>query len=54
MHDFDDTIEFTNRMRVENNLRGFEWDDVIKNTSLREKDLLWAKFPTDEDYRKIR
>ena len=52
MYDFNDTVEFTNRMRHEYNLRGFEWSDVIKNTLLKEKDMLWAKFPTDEDYRK--
>ena len=52
MYDFNDTVEFTNRMRVEYDLRGYEWNDVIKNTSLREQDMLWAKFPTDEDYRK--
>ena len=52
MYDLNDTVEFTNRMRVEYDLRGYEWNDVIKNTSLREQDMLWAKFPTDEDYRK--
>ena len=54
MYDFNDTVEFSNRMRVEDMCRGFEWNDVIKNTSLTEKDMLWAKFPTDEDYRKNR
>lgn len=52
MYDFNDIVEFTNRLRVEHNLRGYEWNDVIKNTSLTEKDTMWAKFPTDEDYRK--
>ena len=52
MYDVNDMVEFTNRMRVEHNLRGFEWNDVIKNSSLTEKDMLWAKFPTDEEYRK--
>ena len=52
MYDLNDTVEFTNRMRVEYDLRGYEWNDVIKNTSLKEKDMLWAKFPSDEDYRK--
>ena len=37
MYDFNDTVEFTNRMRVEYTLRGFEWKDVIKNTLLKKK-----------------
>jgi len=52
MYDVNDMVEFTNRMRVEHNLRGYEWNDVIKNSSLKEKDMLWAKFPTDEEYKK--
>ena len=51
MYDVNDMVEFTNRMRTEHNLRGFEWKDVIKNSSLSEKDMLWAKFPSDEEYR---
>ncbi len=50
MYDVSDMVEFTNRMRVEHNLRGYEWEDVIKNSDLREQDMLWAKFPTDEEY----
>ncbi len=52
MYDVDDMVEFTVRMRNEYALRGYEWNDVIKNTSLKEKDMLWAKFPSDEDFRK--
>lgn len=47
----DDFPEFTRRMRLENNLRGFDWNDMIdKEENIREKDLLWAKFPTDQEY----
>ena len=52
MYDVNDMVEFTNRMRVEHNLRGFEWNDVIKNSSLTEKDMSGLNFPTDEEYRK--
>ncbi len=52
MYDVNDMVEFTNRMRTEHCLRGFEWSDVIKNSTLSEKDMLWAKFPTDDEYRK--
>ena len=41
-----------NRMRVEHNLRGYEWNDLLKNSDLSEKDMLWAKFPSDENVRK--
>ena len=50
MYDVSDMVEFTNRMRNEHNLRGYEWEDVIKNSDLREQDMLWAKFPSDEEY----
>ena len=52
MYDVNDMVEFTNRMRVEHNLRGFEWNDLIKNSELTQKDMLWAKFPSDESVRK--
>ncbi len=50
MYDVNDMVEYTKRMHVEHNLRGFQWNDVIKNTNLTEKDMSWAKFPTDEEY----
>ena len=52
MYDVNDMVEFTIRMRNEYALRGYEWSDVIKNSSLKQKDMLWAKFPSDEDFRK--
>jgi len=52
MYDVNDMVEFTNRMRIEHNLRGYEWKDLIKESKISEKDMLWAKFPSDEDYRK--
>jgi len=52
MYDVNDMVEFTNRMRVEHNLRGYEWNDLLKNSDLSEKDMLWAKFPSDENVRK--
>ncbi len=51
MYDVNDMVEFTNRMRVEHNLRGYEWNDLLKNSELEEKDMLWAKFPSDETIR---
>jgi N-acetyl sugar amidotransferase len=47
----DDFVEFSARVRHEHDLRGFEWYDMLKDPQepLREKDLSWAKYPSDED-----
>ena len=47
----EDYVEFSNRDRHENSLRGFEWYDFIndKEDHLTEKDFGWAKYPSDED-----
>lgn len=44
----DDFVEFSARVRHEHDLRGYEWYDFIKH-GLREKDMLWAKYPSDEE-----
>lgn len=51
MYSANDFVEFTSRMRHEHALRGFEWSDLISDEQdyLTEKDLLWAKYPTDEE-----
>ena len=45
----DDYPEFTNRFRQDHALRGYEWSDLInlENDKLSEKDMLWAKYPSD-------
>jgi N-acetyl sugar amidotransferase len=45
----DDYPEYTNRFRHDHALRGYEWSDLInfKNEKLSEKDMLWAKYPSD-------
>lgn len=46
----DDFVEFSMRTRHEHALRGFEWYDMLKHdSSLRESDLLWAKYPSDKE-----
>ncbi len=47
----EDVVEFSNRSRHENSLRGFEWYDFIndKDDKLTEKDFSWAKYPSDEE-----
>jgi N-acetyl sugar amidotransferase len=45
----DDFVEFSARTRHEHALRGFEWYDLIGQEGLVEKDLMWAKYPEDEE-----
>ncbi|MBE20311.1 MAG: LPS biosynthesis protein [Gammaproteobacteria bacterium] len=60
MHSYNDFVEFTAKYRKEHALRGYDWDDFTdkgleklgfegKYEQLREKDLLWAKYPSDDD-----
>lgn len=48
MYGPDDFVEFSARVRHEHDLRGFEWYDML-DSGLREKDMIWAKYPTDEE-----
>ena len=48
MYSPDDFVEFSARVRHETDLRGFEWYDMLEH-GLKEKDMLWAKYPEDED-----
>jgi N-acetyl sugar amidotransferase len=51
MYDPDDFVEFSARVRHEHDLRGFEWYDMLGDPQdpLTEKDVLWAKYPADEE-----
>ena len=50
MHEPDDFVEFSARSRHEHSLRGFEWYDMLDDQEkLEAKDLLWAKYPDDQD-----
>jgi N-acetyl sugar amidotransferase len=51
MHDIDDEVEFNARMRHEHSLRGYEWENLISlpPENLTEQDLLWAKYPSDDE-----
>jgi N-acetyl sugar amidotransferase len=50
MFEPDDFVEFSARVRHEHDLRGFEWHDMLNDPieRLSEKDLSWAKYPSDE------
>jgi N-acetyl sugar amidotransferase len=51
MYGPDDFVEFSARVRHEHALRGYEWFDFIKSKKekLRDIDMIWAKYPSDEE-----
>ena len=51
----DDFVEFSARMRHEHGLRGFEWNNFLDDEKdrLNEKDMIWAKYPTDAEIIKL-
>lgn len=53
MHSYKDMVEYTTRYRKEHLLRGFDWHDFVGKEELTERDLLWAKYPEDEDIERI-
>ena len=55
MFEPDDFVEFSARVRHEHDLRGFEWYDMVDDgiEKIAEKDLLWAKYPSDEEILKV-
>lgn len=55
MYDPEDFVEYSARVRHEHSLRGYEWYDLLNDPSepLTEKDMLWAKYPTDEEILKV-
>lgn len=52
-YSFDDRPEFNVRQRKENVLRGYDWDDFMGMEGLHEEDLLWAKYPLDEEIARV-
>lgn len=55
MYEPDDFCEFSARVRHEHDLRGFEWYDMLDDPEepLREEDLQWAKYPSDEEILRV-
>ena len=60
MYSLNDLVEFTAKFRLEHALRGYDWGDFTDEgleklgrpelkEGLREKDLLWAQYPSDDD-----
>ena len=55
MYEPDDYVEFSARVRHEHGLRGFEWYDMLNDPQeqLTERDMAWAKYPSDEEILKV-
>ena len=51
MYSYNDLIEFTRKYRTEHGQRGYDWMDFVNDSreKLTEKDMVWAKYPSDED-----
>lgn len=50
MHSYRDMVEYTAKFRKEHATHGWDWDDFIgEDEGLSEQDLLWAKYPNDEE-----
>ncbi len=48
-----DMIEMSARKRLEHDLRGFDWYDFVGLEGIKEEELLWAKYPSDEELEEI-
>ena len=45
-----DFVEFTAKTRLEHALRGYDWYDMVDTDfGIREQDVLWAKYPSDDE-----
>ncbi len=56
MHSYNDYVEFTQRYRLEHNLRGYDWNDFLGHhgrDEIKENELLGFKFPSDVDIKNI-
>jgi len=55
MYSSEDFVEYSARVRHEHALRGYEWSDMLHDPEdlLTEKDMLWAKYPSDEDILRV-
>lgn len=50
----DDYVEYNKRTVLEHDLRGFTWEDMLGGEEgLQARDLVWLRFPSDEDIARI-
>jgi hypothetical protein len=53
MHSYRDMVEYTSRYRKEHLQHGYEWTDFLGEEGLTERDLQWAKYPSDAEIERI-
>ena len=52
-HSLYDLVEMNARARKEHYLRGYDWYDFVGHEGLKASDLLWARYPSDEDLERV-
>lgn len=53
MHSYKDMVEYTARYRVEHLLRGYDWMDFVGEDGIQEKEMLWGKYPDDDEIERV-
>lgn len=54
MYSLNDRIEMTAKFRLEHAQRGYDWHDMVEETEgLTPQDLLWARYPSDEELAEV-
>jgi N-acetyl sugar amidotransferase len=52
-HSLNDLVEMNARARKEHYLRGFDWNDFVGHEGIVEKDLIWARYPSDDQLEEL-
>jgi N-acetyl sugar amidotransferase len=52
-HSLHDLVEMNARARKEHYLRGFDWYDFVGHEGITDKDLIWARYPTDDQLEEV-
>ncbi|PJE81443.1 N-acetyl sugar amidotransferase [Candidatus Pacearchaeota archaeon CG10_big_fil_rev_8_21_14_0_10_32_42] len=54
MYSMNDMVEMTKKYRTEHACRGYDWNDMVdEEIGIREQDVLWAKYPADEEIEEV-
>lgn len=52
-HSLNDFVEMNARARKEHYLRGYDWDDFVGVEDIKANELLWARYPSDDDLERV-
>lgn len=52
-HSLNDLVEMNARARKEHYLRGYDWDDFVGVEGIEPRELLWARYPSDEELERV-